>query len=128
MKSLSQQVDSVAYRLVGKARTELGAKEREEYGRWCQKLLSLISTSGLAQTMAFAEQKSAKEEALKILLRQLNNEKEMFGTQSLLQASSSLDPLNYMMLQRRMLLLLQAMKSFSISMLGLDDDTKGDQE
>lgn len=107
-------------------------KQRDKYGAMAQKLPLLIRTAGLAQAISFLEAKSKKESEKPnlLLLENLSKviEKEMKLDQNFADKCRSASMTEYLRLTQNTLAALLWFKRYSVSVLDVEENARGDED
>lgn len=110
---------------------ETNQKQRDKYGAMAQKLPLLIRTAGLAQAISFLEAKSKKdnEKPNLMLLEDLSDviKKEMKFDQNFTDKCRSAKMTEYLRLTQNTLAALLWFKRYSVSVLDVEENTRGDE-
>lgn len=106
-------------------------KQRDKYGAMAQKLPVLIRTAGLAQAISFLEAKSKKESEKPnlLLLENLSEviKKEMKLDENFTDKCRSAKMTEYLRLTQNTLAALLWFKRYSVSVLEVEEDARGDE-
>lgn len=93
---------------------------KDKYTTWVRRLPGLIQTSGLAQTIAFAEEKAKKEDPVRQLLLDLQSTPGIGGP--LLSKAKTANLQEYSFLTQRLLESIVYYKRFAVSILGGEEE------